>query len=196
MTATATRFTEAEYLACERAAEFRSEYYRGEMFAMAGATEEHEIISTNITGLFWLAFRGRPCKAYGANMRVKVSPTGLYTYPDLSALCAEPEFLDQQFDTLTNPQVLIEILSKSTAGYDRGTKADHYRRLPSLREHLLIEQTRPHVDVYRRGKGKKWEFEAFEGLDAVIELASVQVTLPLRDIYDRVVFAEIGLKDQ
>jgi len=87
--------TEAEYLARERAAEFRSEYYRGEMFAMAGATKEHEII-----GLFYLAFRGRPCQFFGANMRVKISPTGLYTYPDLSALCGDPKFLDAEVDTL------------------------------------------------------------------------------------------------
>jgi Uma2 family endonuclease len=119
-------------------------------------------------------------------LRVKVQPSGLYTYPDVAVVCGSPQLEDEHFDTLLNPTVLIEVLSPSTARYDRGFKAEHYRRLDSLREHLLIAQDEPHVQRYRRQGERDWLLTEFRGLDEVVELSSIDCTLALKDVYDRV----------
>lgn len=154
---TSPRYTPEEYLAIERSnSEQRSEYLAGEIFAMGGASERHDLIVTNIVIQLGIQFRGRPCKVYSSDMRVKVSPTGLYTYPDLVALCGEAKFDDDQKDTLINPTVIIEVLSKSTEGYDRGEKFEHYRKIASLAEYLLVSQDKLHVDHYVRQSDNQW----------------------------------------
>src|SRR5262249_39888199 len=125
-TPTKSRFTPEEYLALERAAERRSEYYAGEIFAMGGASRKHIVIVANISGQLWSQLKGRPCRVYPNDMRVKVSPTGLYTYPDVAVVCGLDQFDDDHQDTLLNPTVIIEVLSKSTEAYDRGKKFEHY----------------------------------------------------------------------
>ena len=180
--------TPAEYLTIERAAEFKSEFYRGEMFAMADASREHILIAGNVTGELRNQFKGRCCEVYSNDMRVKVSATGLYTYPDVVIVCGEPEFLDAEVDTLLNPTVLIEVLSPSTESYDRGAKAEQYRRIPTLREHVLITQDRPHVDVLIRQADGSWLLRETNDLDQVVTLPSVSVSLPMREIYDRITF--------
>ena len=182
------KLTEAEYLAKERQAEFKSEFYRGEMFAMADASREHILIAGNVTGELRNQFKGRCCEVYSNDMRVKVSATGLYTYPDVVIVCGEPEFLDAEVDTLLNPTVLIEVLSPSTESYDRGAKAEQYRRIPTLREHVLITQDRPHVDVLIRQADGSWLLRETNDLDQVVTLPSVSVSLPMREIYDRITF--------
>ena len=137
-TAPKTYLTQADYLHRERAAEGKSEFYRGEMFAMAGASREHNLIVGNLVTSLNLQLRDRDCQVYPSDMRVKVSPTGLYTYPDVSVACENPEFEDAQGDTLLNPRVLVEVLSDSTEAYDRGPKFEQYRQLASLRDYLLI----------------------------------------------------------
>jgi Uma2 family endonuclease len=132
------KFTPEEYLAIERKAEFKSEYYQGEMFALAGATKEHITIAGNLSGLFFNELRGRPCQAFLLDMRVKVEETSLYTYPDLAIACEDMNFEDSELDILTNPVVLIEILSKSTEAYDRGKKI---RTLPQTQ---FAQGIRPH----------------------------------------------------
>lgn len=182
------KLTEAEYLAKERKAEFKSEFYKGEMFAMSGASREHILIAGNCLREIGNQFKGRCCEVYSNDMRVKVSATGLYTYPDVVIVCGQPEFIDAEVDTLLNPTVLIEVLSPSTESYDRGTKATQYRRIPSLREHVLISQERPHVEVLSRQADGNWLLREVSDLDQVVTLSSVSVSLPMREIYDRITF--------
>ena len=180
------KLTPEEYLAIEREAEFKSEYYQGEMFAMAGASREHVTIMGNLSGIFYNALRGRPCQSFSSDMRVKVEETGLYTYPDISVACEDMDFEDSELDILTNPIVLIEILSKSTEGYDRGKKFELYRKLNSLKEYVLIAQDRPHVEVFVRNEEDKWILSETDDLADAIELESIECTLSLADIYERV----------
>lgn len=182
------KLTEAEYLAKERKAEFKSEFYRGEMFAMSGASREHILIAGNCTREIGNQFKGRCCEVYSNDMRVRSPATGLYTYPDVVIVCGEPEFLDAEVDTLLNPTVLIEILSPSTESYDRGAKAEQYRRIPSLREHVLIAQDRSHVEVLTRQADGNWLLRETSDLDQTMTLPSVSVSLPMREIYDRITF--------
>src|SRR5205085_5334550 len=120
-------YTPEEYLILERQAEYKSEYFNGEIFAMTGASRRHNLVAANVLASLHGQLRKRPCEVYSSDMRVKVSPTGLYTYPDVVVVCNDPLFDDKQKDTLLNPTVLIEVLSKSTASYDRGEKFEHYR---------------------------------------------------------------------
>lgn len=180
------RYSPQEYLELERQAESKSEYVNGEIFAMSGASEEHNLIVVNVASALHAQFLGRPCKVYASDMRVKVSPTGLYTYPDVVAVCGEARLEDAHLDTLLNPTVLIEVLSGSTEAYDRGEKAAHYRRLPSLAEYLLISQDKPQLEHYRRQSDNRWLLSEASGLHAVISLPAIDCTLRLAAVYDRV----------
>ena len=171
-----THLTEEQYLIIERAAATKSEFYDGEMFAMAGARENHMLIITNLTRELSNQLRRRPCRVYANDMRVKVEPSGLYTYPDLVALCQPPRFLDERRDTLLNPQVIIEVLSDSTEAYDRGDKAVFYRRSPSLTDYLLVSQKRPHLEHYRRQADQHlWTLTELTDLDAVLRLDALDL---------------------
>ena len=183
--ATVRRHTAEEYLALERAAEFKSEYIDGEIVARSGANRAHSLIATNLTGFLSQALRHGPCEAYGSDMRVKVADTDLYTYPDVTVVCAEPAFEDAMIDTLVNPTVIVEILSPSTEAYDRGEKFSRYRRLPSLQEYVLVAQDRPRVERYAR-RGHEWVLAEASGLDATVELTSLGCTLALAEVYDKV----------
>ena len=181
--------TPQQYLARERQAETKSEYLRGEMFAMSGASREHNLIAGNVNRKLGEQLRERECEVYQADMRVKVSPTGLYTYPDVTVVCGEPEFEDAEVDTLLNPKVLVEVLSPSTADYDRGGKFTHYRRLPSLQEYVLISQDRPLVEHYVRQGQDEWLLTEQSSLQDTLILPSIQCQLPLSEIYLKVQFA-------
>jgi Uma2 family endonuclease len=183
--------TPEEYLAIERKAEAKSEYFAGEIFLMAGASERHNLIVANLVGEFRAQFKKRPCKVYPSDMRVKIQTTGLsglYTYPDVVIVCTEPEFEDERKDTLLNPVLLVEVLSDSTEAYDRGKKFEHYRTLNSLSDYLLVAQDNPKVEYYVRQPDGKWLFSAYNDLQDTIELASVRCSLPLVEIYDKVEF--------
>jgi Uma2 family endonuclease len=181
--------TEAEYLAKERTAEFRSEFYRGEMFAMSGASREHNVIALNIATELHRQLQGGPCEVYATDMRVRVSPAGLYTYPDVIVVCGGPEFLDDEVDTLLNPTVLIEVLSPSTASYDRGDKALLYRKLESLRELLLVEQEFAAAEQYIRQPNGDWLIKQAEKMGSAVELPSIGCRLTFEEIYARIEFA-------
>lgn len=181
------RLTPEEYLALERQAEHKSEYINGRIYAMAGASRAHNLIVGNTFSELRTQLRGRPCEAYVNDMRVKVSPTGLYTYPDVAALCGEPRFEDTQVDTLLNPSVIIEVLSESTERSDRGEKFAHYRRLVSLQEYVLVAQDQLRVEHYARS-GEHWLLTEISHPDGVLTLASVGCTIPVREVYDRVEF--------
>ncbi|TAN52043.1 MAG: Uma2 family endonuclease [Methylococcaceae bacterium] len=186
MTAVAKNFyTQEQYLALERAASCKSEYINGEIFAMAGASRAHNLISVNIAGALGGQLKGRACEAYVADMRVKVSNTGLYTYPDIVVACGDIQLEDQHHDTLLNPMVIIEVLSPSTEQYDRGEKFAHYRRLPSLQEYVLVTQEHMRVEHYLRD-GERWILTEWNGADAVLNLTTIDCRLSLREIYDKV----------
>lgn len=178
--------TPAEYLATERKREFKSEYWRGELYAMAGASEHHNLITTNVVAGLHTQLRGRSCKVYPSDMRVKVSVTGLYTYPDVVAVCGKAQFEDEDNDTLLNPTMVVEVLSKSTETYDRGRKFENYRTLDSLTEYVMIAQDRAHVEHYVRQPDNQWLLSEAKDLTNVIELPTIQCTLALVDVYDKV----------
>ena len=185
----APRLTPQEYLVRERRAETKSEYLRGEVFAMSGASREHNLIAANTARQLGNQLRDRKCEVYQSDMRVKVSPTGLYTYPDVTVVCGAPEFEDAEVDTLLNPKVLVEVLSPSTADYDRGGKFTHYRRLPSLQEYVLISQDRPLIEHYVRQGRDEWLLTEQSSLEEILVLPSIQCQLPLSEIYLKVRFA-------
>jgi Uma2 family endonuclease len=180
--------TPEEYLKIERQAEYKSEYFAGEMFAMAGAVERHNLICWNILGQLYHQMRQRRCRAYPSDMRVRVSATGLYTYPDIVALCGEPKFLDDHRDTLLNPSVIVEVLSPSTEAYDRGRKFEHYRSIESLAEYLLVASDRVHADLYRRQADGLWVLSPAGEPGDTVELPSIGCRLLLADVYEKVDF--------
>jgi Uma2 family endonuclease len=184
-----TYLTPEQYLAVERDADYRSEYFAGEMFAMAGASEQHNLITVNVASELRSQLKGRPCKSYANDMRVRVAPTGLFTYPDVVVVCGEARFDDERKDTLTNPTVLIEVLSKSTEAYDRGEKFAHYRKLDSLQEYLLVSQEREHIEHFVRQMSGQWLLSEASGTDGAIDLDSIGCRLALSEVYDKVEFA-------
>ena len=184
------RISPAEYLSRERSAETKSEYYAGEMFAMAGASRRHNLVVMNAGADLRSQLRTRPCEVYPSDMRVKITATGLYTYPDVVVVCGEPEFEDEHQDTLLNPTALLEVLSRSTETYDRGKKFGHYRRLESLQEYVLISQDEPRVEKYVRQPGGHWLLSEAVGLEATIQVPSIQCEMRLSEIYEKVRFDE------
>lgn len=177
-----------EYLALERKAEYKSEYLHGEIFAMSGASETHNLVAGNIFGELRQQLKDGQCRTYISDMRVKVSSVGLYTYPDVVVVCGEPEFEDKEFDTLLNPTMLIEVLSPSTERYDRIAKSSYYRTIDSLAEHLLVAQDEVHLEQYSRQPDGEWLLSEYLTPDAVVNLPSIGCTLKLNDVYDRITF--------
>ncbi|MBI3249121.1 MAG: Uma2 family endonuclease [Deltaproteobacteria bacterium] len=180
------RITPEEYLALERKALYKSEYLDGEVFAMSGASREHNLISFNISGELHPQLRHRSCEAYTNDMRVKISPTGLYTYPDVIVVCDEPQFEDAEVDTLLNPTLIVEVLSPSTEDYDRGGKFEYYRTLPSLREYLLVAQDRCHIVHYTRQKDGTWLLAETTRIEDQLRLPSINCNLSLAEVYAKV----------
>jgi Uma2 family endonuclease len=177
-----------EYLARERRAEIKSEYHDGEVFAVSGASRAHNLIVTNFVRELSLRLRDRGCEVYPSDMRVKVDPTGLYTYPDVIVVCGEPAFEDEHVDTLLNPTLLIEVLSESTEAYDRGKKFEHYRKIDTVQGVVLVAQDEARAERFTRQPDGQWLLGEASGLEAALHLASIDVTLPLADIYDKVSF--------
>jgi Uma2 family endonuclease len=174
-----------EYLALERRSEERHEYLAGEVFGMGGASESHNLIVANIVGELRQQLKGRPCKTYPTDMRVRVAPSGLYTYPDVVVVCGEARFDDEQRDTLVNPTLLVEVLSASTEAYDRGDNFEHYRKLGSLAEYLLIAQDRVHVEQYVR-RESEWVLAEHDARTTTLRLPSIDARLALAEVYDKV----------
>ncbi len=182
------RLTPEEYLAIERRANAKSEFYLGEMFAMSGASYVHNRIQSNLVHRLNQLLEGSPCQVVGSDQRVCVSATGLYTYPDAVVFCGPPELVDSQADTLTNPKVLFEILSDSTEAYDRGEKAKQYRSIASLQEYVLISQKSPLVEVFQRQADGTWSLSEADSLEGIIACGSLGITMALSQIYALVVF--------
>ena len=181
-----TFITPEEYLVRERAAPTKSEYYRGEMSALAGATREHILILGNLVYELKGRLMSRDCEVYSNDMRVLISATGLYTYPDVVVVCGEPILADQHMDILTNPLLIIEILSESTQDYDRGGKFHQYMRIPSLQEYLTISQTEMLVDHAVRQPDGGWLVREIGPENPTVSLTSIAIQLDLADIYRKV----------
>lgn len=177
------------YLALERESEERHEYIAGEIFAMAGGTIRHDRIFGNLFTLLSARLLGSGCQVFSSNMRVAIPDLDIYMYPDISVVCGDEAFEDEVEDTLLNPIVLIEILSPSTERYDRGRKYHRYQHISTFREDILIEQDAPVIDHCLRQAGGRWLCSTIEGLDASLTIASLNCTLSLREIYERVRFA-------
>jgi len=183
---TKQHYTPEEYLALERQAQYKSEYYAGEIFAMAGASRWHNLIVANVVGELRSQLKGRPCTTYPSDMRLKISPTGLYAYPDVTVVCGEAQFEDTQQDILLNPTLIVEVLSDSTEAYDRGGKFAHYRKLDSLMAYVLITQTKPHIEHYVRQPDNRWLLSEADSVHDTIHLPAIDCHLALAEVYDKV----------
>lgn len=175
-----------EYLELERKSLTKHEYIAGRMVEMAGASEEHNTIVSNVIITIGYQLRHRTGKAYPSDMRVRVPATGLYTYPDITVVAEQPLLEDNERDILLNPTIIIEVLSSSTESYDRGEKFQSYRTIDSLREYLMIAQNRHHIEHYVRQADGQWLFSEATALAASIHLPSIDCELPLTDVYDKV----------
>lgn len=180
-------WTPNEYLAMERTSEEKHEYLDGEIYSMSGASRKHNLVMANALASLHSQLRQSPCVVFPSDMRVKVNAR-MYTYPDISVVCAPPEFEETIQDTLLNPTLIIEVLSPSTESYDRGRKFQHYRTLPSLQEYLLISQDAARAEQYVRQPDNTWLLSDAVGLEASLELRSIYCRLSLADVYEKVSF--------
>ena len=180
--ASSANMSYAEYVAAEAASEVRHEFLNGEVWAMAGGTPEHAALAASMIGELRTALRGKPRRTYSADLRIRVPETGLSTYPDAAVVCGELVTAADDEHAAVNPVVLVEVLSETTEGYDRGAKAAHYRRIPSLREYVLVSQAEPRIEVHRRTESGRWEIlEARPGES--IELSSLGIRLDVAAVY-------------
>jgi Uma2 family endonuclease len=183
-----TSLTPEQYLEIERKAEFKSEYYQGEMYAMSGARMDHNRLVVNMVAQIHAQLRGRPCEVCSNDLRVRVGADELYTYPDIVVTC-DPRFLDAEYDTLLNPVVIIEVLSPSTEAYDRGKKFGLYRTLDTLREYVVVSSDRVQVERFTRQDSGQWLLTAVNRLEDSIELESIGCKLSLKEAYEHVEFS-------
>jgi len=177
------RITAQEYLEIERKAEFKSEYYNGEIFAMSGGSPRHSRLAVRLSSIFDRHLAGRKCDVYNSDLRLLVEQEALYTYPDVSVVCGELQLADNEPDVFVNPTLLVEVLSPSTEQYDRGTKAKLYRTIPTLRELLLVSQNTPELELYRREQDDNWSILTVKSLDSTLKLTSIGLELRLGDLY-------------
>lgn len=183
-TNTARKFTLEEYIAIEEASEIKHEFRDGKILAMAGAAPDHVGIVSDLTYLIRSQLRGNQCRVYAADLRVRVTPEGRYSYPDLVVVCGTPVFDDTKPQALINPTLIIEVLSDSTAAYDRGDKFHDYRQVPTLTDYVLVAQDRAYIEHYQRqGESEPWLYQAAEGLDATLLISGLNLSLPLVDVY-------------
>jgi len=175
-----------EYLAFDRASEVKHEYFGGEVFAMTGGSPEHSVITMNVGAALHGQLRRRPCTVFSSDQRVRVSQTGLFAYPDVTVVCGKAEFGTDRQDTLLNPTVIVEVLSPTTERYDRGLKSRHYRTIDSLMEYILIAQDTYQIEHYVRQEDGSWRLFDASGSDATISLSSINCTLALEDVCEKV----------
>lgn len=182
-----SKITEQQYLEHERNTAWPSEFLNGEIFRVEGASAKHALIHTNIGFTLRPEARKRGCLVYTTG-RLRIHATGLYTYPDLMVVCGQPKYSDDLEETLTNPVVIFEILSRTTEGYDRGEKFDHYSTIPSLHEYITVSQHAPHIQHHLRQPNNSWVLTRLEGLDARLPIARLECELRLQQLYEDVIF--------
>ncbi len=186
--------TPEEYLERERQAEYKSEYYNGEIFAMSGGTRNHSLLTSNFIALLSVALRGTGCLVFTNDLRIHIPAAGLYTYPDVSVVCGEEELLDDHQDILLNPVLLVEVLSPSTESYDRGKKFSFYRSISSLKEYALVSQRQKLVEVFRKNEEHLWVLHETDEARGTVDLASVGCAIQLDDLYANITFEDLSLR--
>jgi Uma2 family endonuclease len=172
----------ADYLALEESSNVRHEYFRGEIYAMAGGTPDHAALAMNLGAALLERVRDRPCRVFSSDLRVRVLATGLATYPDVTVICGPLERDPESRSTVVNPLLVAEVLSDATEEYDRGDKLEHYRRIPSLKECVLVSHRRAQVEVWRRNESGGWSHEETTA-GGTIRLASLGCEIAVDDIY-------------
>ncbi|MBX2900007.1 MAG: Uma2 family endonuclease [Cyclobacteriaceae bacterium] len=176
--------TEQEYLAFEEISEQKHEYFQGEVFAMAGASNQHNEVFTNLFGSLTSLLQGKPCRPYGSDKRLMISQNTLYTYPDISIYC-KPNLMFESTATISQePTVVIEILSESTKDYDRGRKFKLYRDIPSLKEYILVDSEAIGIESFRLNSANHWELEEYKTIDQQLFISALGITISLRTIYE------------
>ncbi len=176
-------YTLEEYLVLEKKAEYKSEYHQGKIVAMAGASLEHNRIAGNVHAALHRALRTRPCDVFMSDLRVWIAPEKRYTYPDVMVICGQPQFAEGRTDTVSNPKIIIEVLSESTAGRDRGDKFYAYWALDTFEEYVLIDQYRLRVEYFRRVDESLWEIRVYTKTEQALRLPALELEIPLNEIY-------------
>jgi Uma2 family endonuclease len=182
-------YTPEEYLALEETAEYKSEYHDGEIVPMTGGTTNHNRIARNILIGLSLRLRGQDYEVFIGDVRLWIPRIKRFTYPDVMVIAGQPEYYDNRKDTITNPQVIIEVLSKSTKSYDRGDKFKFYRTIPGFQEYILLDQNQMFIEQYSKQENKRWSYSWYDEEDPALIFSSFQVEVPLADIYEKVDFA-------
>jgi Uma2 family endonuclease len=180
------RLTPEEFLAAERAAEFRSEYVNGEVFAMSGGTDVHCMLATSMTHILMGSLEDGPCNVFGGNLMVEIAAGLAYCFPDVMAVCGAREHSQGRKDIITNPVLIVEVLSPSTESWDRGGKFDLYRMIDTLKEYVLISQEKMSVEWFTKRDNGEWTFRVAKGPEAMARLESVNVDVPLARLYKKV----------
>jgi len=184
------KLTAEEYLAIERDAEFRSEFYDGVMYAMAGATVQHNRVKENLAYELMGRLIDGPCELFSSDQRILIHQTGMYAYPDIVVVCGPVETVGNDGLTVVNPRILIEVLSPSTELYDRNVKRRHYSRIESLQEYIIVAQNQPQIDRFVRQTDGTWSLKVFQGIGETFSLASLPIEIPLAKVYRNVTFPE------
>jgi Uma2 family endonuclease len=182
------RYSPEEYLAIEVESAERHEYRDGEIIDMAGGLPNHNQVAGNIYATLNFALRGKPYQAFVTDQRLWIASKRLYTYPDVMVMSLPLKLQEGRKDVVVNPILIVEVLSASTADYDRGDKFAAYRSIPGFQEYLLVSQSSQQIEHYVKGEGKKWDFQAYDETDTVVQLATIRVELAITDIYDKVEF--------
>ncbi|MDI6794971.1 MAG: Uma2 family endonuclease [bacterium] len=179
-------YTAEEYFDMEKLSEYKSEYFYGEIFAMAGGTPNHNRITINLAGTLNAAFKDKFCEAFASDLRVQVEKGRHYTYPDVVVVCGELEFAEKRKDTIINPVIIMEVLSDSTKDYDRGTKFTVYRNIKTLQDYILIDQDIVHIEYFSKKEDGTWRLQEYFNMEEVLTLESIQVKISIKEIYNRV----------
>ena len=179
-----SQISETEYLTSERKSIEKHEFYKGEVYAMSGASLSHNIVFSNVFGILSDKLRGKVCKPFGSDLRIHIPQNSLYTYPDISIVCGKIETTDSKFDTITNPSVIIEILSASTRDYDKGSKFTLYRDIASLKEYLLIDSERISIEKFIRKSDGSWQFTEHKVLEQTFQIDTIETVILLKDVYE------------
>ncbi len=178
------KYTIEEYLEMEELATEKHEYYQGEIFAMSGAKHQHNIVKKNVYSSLLSKLKGKPCQPWDSDSRVHIQKNTLFTYPDISVVCGDPEFLNNDEWNLLNPTVIIEVLSPSTKNYDRGDKFNLYRDIPSLKEYILVEPEKISIEAFYINQNGQWELKEYKNLTDILEIKAIQFSMPLTDVYE------------
>ncbi len=184
-------FSVKEYLALEDKATFKSEYYDGEIFAMAGGTLNHNQISINLCMILGIAFRQRDLRVFAGDVKLHIPSTNSFTYPDVLVIQGKPDYWKNRRDTVSRAEVIIEILSESTQDYDRGAKFENYRSLPELQDYILISQDKVHVEHFEKQAPQKWLLNEYQSLEDKLNIAQFDEVIGLTDIYEKIIFESV-----